>query len=311
MKVVFVSSGKSGKISPIVKAQGNSLKETGIKITYFVIEGRGVSGYLKYIFRLKKYIQQNNYDIIHAHYSLSGFAASLSGAKNVVVSLMGDDVLTSRLFFVTKLFAKYRWKKAIVKSVEMRERLGVSDIEIIPNGVNLKKFKALDKQICQEQLGFKKNKTHLLFAANPQRKVKNFDLFRSAGDFLKKKGFDIETHYLENVLHKDISKYMNAADVVCLSSFSEGSPNVIKEAMACNRPIVSTDVGDVKWLIDDLDGCYISTFDKSDYASYLEKALRFSVINKNTTGRERLIELGLDSKSVTGSLVEIYKNILN
>lgn len=310
MKVLFISSGTNGKISPIVKSQGDSLKKQQVEVDYFLICEPGLNGYFKYIFRLRKYIKQNDYDILHAHYSLSGFVATLSSANRAVVSLMGDDALTSRSLFLTKLLANYIWGKTIVKSEEMRQRLNTSNVEIVPNGVDLKKFKPMGKIPCQKKLGFSKDKLHLLFAANPRRKIKNFKLFKDAFEILKDKGHDIEMHYFDNISHKDVPIYMNAADLVCLSSLSEGSPNVIKEAMACNRPIVSTDVGDVKWLFDEIDGCYVSSNNVKDYSSYLKKALKYSAVSEHTYGRERLIELGLDSDSVAKKLVEIYRNVL-
>jgi hypothetical protein len=93
MKVLFVSSGNSEfGISPIVKNQGESLKQNGIDLDYFTIKGKGIKGYLKNIPILKKYLKYHNYDIIHAHYSLLAIVATLSGAKPLVVSLMGSDI---------------------------------------------------------------------------------------------------------------------------------------------------------------------------------------------------------------------------
>jgi teichuronic acid biosynthesis glycosyltransferase TuaC len=310
MKVLFVSSGNSEKISPIISAQGKSLEEIGICGSFFLIQGKGIPGYVKNIPKLRRHLKNNNYDILHAHFSLSGFVTSLAGANRVIVSLMGDDVLTSRIFFITKLFTKYSWEKAIVKSGEMKERLGENNIVIVPNGVDLNTFKPMEKRICQKDLNFSKDKLHLLFAANPKRKVKNYDLFKGACDLLQIDGYDTEIHYLDNIPHQEIPLYMNAADVVCLSSLSEGSPNVIKEALACNRPIVSTDVGDVKWVVDDIDGCYVSSNNKNEYYLCLQKAISFSMEAKRTSGRDRLIELGLDSDSVAKKLVEIYRNVL-
>ncbi len=93
MKVLFVSSGNSEiGISPIIKNQGESLKQNGIDLYYFTIKGKGINGYLKNIPILKKYLKYHNYDIIHAHYSLLAIVATLSGAKPLVVSLMGSDI---------------------------------------------------------------------------------------------------------------------------------------------------------------------------------------------------------------------------
>lgn len=100
---------------------------------------------------------------------------------------------------------------------------------------------------------------------------------------------------------------MNAADVLLLTSRYEGSPNVIKEAMACNCPIVATDVGDIRWIIGDTEGCYLTSFDPGDVASKLQLALKFG---RRTRGRERLIELGLDSVSVAKRIVQLYQDVI-
>ena len=93
MNILFISSRntKNG-ISPIIKNQGESLKTQNVKIDYFTIEGKGISGYFKSILTLKKHLKKQKYDIFHAHYSLSGFAATLSGCRPLIVSLMGSDV---------------------------------------------------------------------------------------------------------------------------------------------------------------------------------------------------------------------------
>jgi len=103
---------------------------------------------------------------------------------------------------------------------------------------------------------------------------------------------------------------MNAADVVVLTSLYEGSPNVIKEAMACSRPIVATDVGDIKWLFDNEPGHYISSFSPIDMAKKIEFALEFSEKKRRTNGKERIIKLGLDSKSIANRIIDVYKNVL-
>ncbi len=78
VKVLFISSGNSKLgISPIIKSQGDSLKEQGVDLTYFAIKEKGLKGYLKSIFELKKVLKRDSYSVVHAHYWLSGIVASL------------------------------------------------------------------------------------------------------------------------------------------------------------------------------------------------------------------------------------------
>lgn len=104
-----------------------------------------------------------------------------------------------------------------------------------------------------------------------------------------------------------IPYYLNAADTLLLTSKWEGSVNVIKEALACNLPIVSTDVGDVKLNISGVDGCYVCKQDVNDLTEKLNLALSFG---QRTNGRQRIIELGLDSDTIAVKLIEVYNSLL-
>ncbi len=186
--------------------------------------------------------------------------------------------------------------------------LGFKDISVVPNGVNLNVFYSMDKRECQKQLGWDYDKKHILFAANPSRPEKNFRLAKQAFSILNNE--NIVLHFLNNVSPERMPLWINSADVVMLVSLWEGSPNVIKEAMACNRPIVSTDVGDVSWLLDGMDGCYITSFDPENIAKSLKLSLRFSETKGLTQGREKIIELGLDSKTTAKRIISLYKLVL-
>jgi glycosyltransferase involved in cell wall biosynthesis len=106
-----------------------------------------------------------------------------------------------------------------------------------------------------------------------------------------------------------VNLYLNAADCLLLYSSSEGSPQLIKEAMACNCPVVSTDVGDVKWVIGETNGCYITSFETGDVAGKLIDALEFTRSLGRTNGRNRITALGLDSRSVALKLMEVYSKL--
>jgi len=312
MKILFVSSGnaKDG-ISPIVRNQGQSLMNQGIIVDFFTIKGKGLWSYFIHIFVLRKYLKTNKFDIIHAHYSFASYVASLAGASPLVVSLMGSDVISNKfarllILFFHKLF----WDQAIVKSTGMYQCLGLRKVEIIPNGVNLGRFNSFDKKNCQVKLGWNNEKRHILFASDPGRAEKNFSLARMSMELLKR-DYEIVVQILKDVPHEDIPIYMNASDVLILSSLHEGSPNVIKEAMACNCPIVTTNVGDVKWVLDNTDGCYISSFDPKEYVEKIKLALEFSEKNGRTKGRDRIIELGLDSVTISKKIISIYQKVLS
>ncbi len=310
MKVLFVSSGNTAfGVSPITKNQGNSLNNCGAEIFYFPIIGKGLINYIKNIFLLKQHLSINKYDIIHAHYSFSAFVAALAHAKPLVVSLMGSDAQDGYLSkLCIKIFHKFSWKYTIAKSERMVNNLGLTNISVIPNGVDTDVFNSMDKKACQKQLGWDYKKKHILFAADPSRPVKNYTLAKQAFSILNKG--NIELHTLIDVSPEQVPLWMNSADVVLLVSLWEGSPNVIKEAMACNRPIVSTDVGDLHWLLGGITGCYIVSFDPEDVAVKLKMALEFSEQKGQSKGRDKIIELGLNSKTIAKRIISVYNAIL-
>ena len=275
----------------------------GISIDYFTIKGRGIKGYLKSIPKVRAYLKDNQYDIVHAHYWLSAIVTSLAGAKPMVVSLMGDDVKAKRWFrWIIYIFHHISWSRTIVKSKDMYLSLGIKDVYIVPNGVDLDRFRSISKDIALKEVGWSDKKRHILFTSNPDRVEKNFTLAKKAFEYINDN--NLVLHYLKNIPNDRVPYYYNASDVIILTSFWEGSPNAIKEAMACNVPIVSTPVGDVDEVISNTKGCYISTFDYRDFASDIKRALEFG---KKTDGREAIKHL--KSEIIAKKIIDIYKGI--
>lgn len=305
VKVLFVSSGNRG-ISPIVRNQGDSLLSQDISVDYFPIKGKGLLGYLSNVRKLRQYIRDNHFDVIHAHYSLTAFVASLAFATPLVVSLMGSDVKKGFVYRqLIHCFAFFfSWKTIIVKSEDMKTSLKMGKAMVIPNGVDLHRFCELSQSKCQERLGWDTSKKHLLFPANIDRPVKNYMLLKRAIELIDNK--DIEVHWFNKVPNEETPLWYNAADVVVMTSLWEGSPNAIKEAMACNRPIVSTNVGNVKWLLGETDGCYFTGFSATDCAEKIRTALSFT---GRTNGRQRIIDLGLSNDLVAKRLTAIYEEV--
>jgi teichuronic acid biosynthesis glycosyltransferase TuaC len=314
MKILFVFSGNHG-IDPISTNQGKSLEKTGLEVSYYAINGKGVLGYLKNIRPLLNKIKTFTPDIIHAHYSYCGILSTIVNRKiPIIVSLMGTDVIKPGFIFkwLVNISIKYYWKKTIVKSDEMYNILNNQHIAIIPNGVDIALFKHIEISEAQKFLGWEKDKVHILFCASPDRIEKNYKLAKTSIDCLTKNthNFTVETHYLHKISPEEVPLYLSSSHVLLLTSKYEGSPNVIKEAMACNCPIISTDVGDAKKVIGNTEGCFITSFKPEDIAEKIKKAIEFAQTKGRTNGRKRLIELGLDSESVANKISDIYNNIL-
>lgn len=307
MKVLFVRSGNNG-IDPISSNQGDSLKKRGVEIIYFEIIGKGPLGYLKNIGKLRKCIKRNNPDILHAHYSFSGILSVLTfSGIPTGVSLMGSDVLSTGKYHkkLLKIFISL-WSFTIVKSKEIYSALSLKkDIYIIPNGIDFNLFYPVKSETARNYLGWDQKRIHILFASDPERKEKNYSLAKSALNELNIAGLNFDLHFLRNIPLDKMVYYYNAADLLLLTSFYEGSPNVIKEAMACNCPIVATNVGDIREVIGETEGCYIASFDPLDVADKLNQALDYG---KRTNGRENIRHL--DNQIISQKIIDLYKKVV-
>lgn len=310
VKVLSISSGNKGYVNPLIKAQQDSLLQfdkQNIEIDTYLIKGQGLVGYLRNITPLRNIMKRAEYVCIHAHYSLSGIVASLAAGKPVITSLMGSDINKNKFYkFVAKIYVSYFWDHTIVKSNEMATHFPEEKVTVIPNGVDINKFMPKNRDQACKELDWNSSSIHILFAANPSRPEKNFQLADTAFKLVSKRIDDLQLHILENVPHEKIPLFMNASDVVVLSSKWEGSPNVIKEAMACNRPIICTNVGDVSWLFGNEKGHFISSHDAIDFSERLEECIIYSKYENETNGRNRILELKLDSESVAKKIIAIY-----
>lgn len=306
MKVLFVSSGRNGNVSVIVKNQGESLEAEGIEIDYFIVKP-GLAGYLSSVPKIRRIFKKGNYDLAHAHYSLSGFIAALAGCKPLVVSLMGSDVFQSLFIRILVQFFHYlKWDRTIVKTNQMKTRLKIDKAFTIPNGVDLSIFRPISKQDARKYLNCPEHTSIILFISVLNRPEKNLELARAAIKALQNN--DIELRHVYDVPNKEIPYHLNSADALLLTSKWEGSVNVIKEAMACNIPVVATNVGDIEWIIGDTEGCYITSDDPNDIAEKIKAALAYG---GRTKGRNRIIKLGLDSNTISGKIISVYKDMIH
>ena len=307
MRVLFVSSANSSQgINPIVLRQQNSLIKKGISIENFFINGRGIRGFVKNKIRLSRKLKQNQFDIMHVHYGLWGLLLPLNCKEKKIVSLMGSDIFKSNILrLLIKFFSTHFWDQTIVKSPKMKETLRFEHAKVIPNGVSFELFKPMDKIEARRFLKLEENKKYILFVsvfhrANPS---KNIALAKKAVDLIKNN--DIELLQIYDVRDNEMKYYYAASDLLLMTSRYEGSPNAIKEAMACNLPIVSTDVGDVKEVIKNTEGCFIASFDPDDVANKINMAIEFG---EKTNGRENIRHL--EESVIADKIIDVYATCL-
>jgi teichuronic acid biosynthesis glycosyltransferase TuaC len=310
MNILFVCSGNNRDgISPIVKSQGECLIRAGVQLSYFPVAGKGILGYANAIGKLKKRLRKTPVDLLHAHYGLCGWVAHLAKPKRVplILSYMGSDILPQTWMAGFNRLLQNKADHVIVKSKNLADLLKRKDgVSLIPNGVDLELFVPMAKEESRKILGLDAIGPIVLFLGDLRDKNKNIQLLEKAIKTIPASNIILLAPY--PIPSAQVPVYLNAADALVLSSLFEGSPNVIKEAMACNCPIVATDVGDVRWVIGDTPGCFISGFSPEEMALKLKNAIAFK---NRTAGRERIRQLELDVASASRKIVAIYQSLLH
>jgi teichuronic acid biosynthesis glycosyltransferase TuaC len=306
MRVLIVCSANTGNISPFVLEQASELEKLGVEIGFFPIKGKGVKGYLGNLAKLKQRITAFNPDLIHAHSGMSALLCGLQRKKKVVATFHGSDINNLRLKRFTRI-AIFLTHKHIVVSSDLKNKLGSKSIEVIPCGVDNQSFQPIDQQLAQLKLGWLPSKKYILFSSSFSNEVKNYPLAYEALKYLN--DFDIELIELFGKSRQEVSQMLNACDVALMTSFSEGSPQFIKEALATGTPIVSTKVGDVEELIKDLEGCYLSDYEPESVSDKIISAIQFKRNNQFTTGPKRILDLKITGADIAQQVREVYSHI--
>lgn len=247
-----------------VASQMQSIAEAGHSVEIERIEGRrGLGAYPRAIGRVGQLARSGKFDLIHAHYGLSGFVASFQPLP-FVVSFCGDDLLgtpavgggitaRSRLARSLSRYAATRASAIICKSAELRAALprarDRSRARVIPNGVDLRLFRPGDRLDARRKLNLDPGELLILFPHTPHEHRKRVDLAQAAVDLLATAGKPARLLIVSGRKPEEMPDFYRAADCLLVTSDWEGSPNVVKEALCCDLPVVSVDAGDVgEWL---------------------------------------------------------------
>jgi len=320
LRVLHITNCYPNKKNPIfgifIKEQIESLKQNGVYCDVFYINARYKNKleYFKAIPKIKKLAK--NFDIIHAHHPYSAFITSFLARvkKPIIVTFLSVPTAeTDKFIFLSKLVRVMLLKNLkyfIVKFDPTIEGKYPGRGYYVPNGVDLNFFKEINREEAWRRLSIEPGK-YLLFCSSGSlhRKVKRYDIFKKTLQILNGKYREnIREFTLVGVNRELVPYYFNAASVHLLTSDYEGSPNSVKEALACNVPVVSTDVGSVKEVIGDVKGCYASkSNDPEKLAQFVMKALQYDRVK----GRDALIRKGLDMNSVALRIISIYRKILH
>jgi teichuronic acid biosynthesis glycosyltransferase TuaC len=300
MKVLVVCSSNSNRIAPFIAEQIDALRQLDVDIQIFGIKGKGIRGYLKNRKLLLQRIHTFQPDIIHAHYGLSGLLANLQRKVPVLTTYHGSDINDKSIFRISKLSIWLSNHNIFVSQKNINKAKVKKNFSLIPCGVDTSVFYPQDKEPCRQQMQLSKTKRYVLFAGAFDNPVKNASLALHAVAKLK----NTELIELNGYTREEVACLMNAVDACLLTSHSEGSPQFIKEAMACNCPIVSVDVGDVKELLEGVKHCYIAEYDAQDIANKLNLVLANDM---RTDGENKITKMNLDNESIAKRILEVYR----
>ncbi|MFA6808866.1 MAG: glycosyltransferase [Eubacteriales bacterium] len=303
MKILIVASFNQGFYAPFIVEQAQALENNGHDLLFFGIQGHGVIGYLKNISQLIRVIKQFDPQIIHAHYGLSGLLANMQRKVPVVTTFHGSDINNKSVLRFSKLAMSFSAYSIFVSQRNITIAAPHKHYQLLPCGIDSTNFQLFDKQEARAKFKFLPSRKYVLFSGSFANRVKNSDLAQRAVNLLK----EVELVELKGYSREEVNLLMNAVDAAVMTSFTEGSPQFVKEVMACGCPLVSVDVGDVIDISSGIDGCYMAKYDAHDLAEKLELAMAFE---GRTQGRQRIVELGLENDTVAHKITEIYKNIV-
>jgi len=301
MRILLVASFNKGYFAPFIVEQADALRRAGVECEFYGVEGKGLLGYIKNLSRLKSVIKSFQPDIVHAHYGLCGVLANLQRKVPVVTTFHGSDINDPKVLLLSKLAMLLSRYNTFVSQRQLDIVKPHRKYALIPCGINMEDYPVISKAEARARMGLDETKKYALFAGAFDNVVKNYPLARAAVELLEE---DVTLFELKGYSRKEVALLMNAADVFLMTSFTEGSPQVIKEAMACGCPIVSVDVGDVNEVFGNVSGLFICAHEANDVAEKLIKAMQF---DGRTEGRKRIMEMGLTNDIVAEKLHEIYK----
>lgn len=319
MRVLIVSRYKkqyATHVLPFVAEQFASLKDAGCEAELFLLQGN----YWKQWKALRRKIREFKPDVIHAHYGLSCLLTNMATRRVPVVSTYhGSDINLPKVRSFSKMAMRLSAWNIFVskKNMALAGAVEGKKASLVPCGINIPlPWNDLQKQTVEQltlnqwvETIMPKGKKYVLFAGAFDNAIKDPERAKQTMNELTNEGINAELIELKGYTRDQVNALMYNCDAFLMTSKTEGSPQVIKEALACGCPIVSVDVGDVKERLEGVEGCYVVESRKPmDIAEALRKALAF---DGKTNGREKIIEFGLTNELVAKQIIETYEDIIN
>jgi glycosyltransferase involved in cell wall biosynthesis len=272
-----------------VQTEADALRRLGVDLHVLVIRGyAGRSAYARAAGRIAALNRRSDFDVVHATYGHTGVVARLYLRAPLVLTYVGSDLLGERTHTGT-LTRRSRLERAVFRRLPhvAAATIVVSDqlacalpracrprLRVIPHGVDLERFTPIARDVARRELGWRPDEKAVLFVGDPRLPVKNHALAQSVCRHVATEVPGVTLRVAATRPREEIPLWMSAADALLVTSRSEGSPTVVKEAMACELPIVSTPVGDVAERLHGLPGCHIAPPESDALAAALVGALR-------------------------------------
>ena len=308
MKVLIVHSGNAvggnSNRYTFVREQGESLRALGIEVKYFAVVGKGAKGYISNYGRLKKAIADFQPNLIHAHFGLCGALSVMQSKVPVVITCHNGETLSWYGNIITSLAIQHAAHTiCVAQHIYDKLYLKPNRYTIKPCGIEI--TDVVEKTAAQQAMNLPKDKINILFGGSFSNLRKNVALANAALEILHRD--DINLIEMKGFSREQVTLLYNACDMLLLPTKSEGSPQVLKEAMAYNCPIVATDVADIAYLLDGVSNSYVTTFAPADVADKIQRVI---ASGERTNGRERIMQLQLTNKEVAKTIKTIYESVL-
>jgi teichuronic acid biosynthesis glycosyltransferase TuaC len=322
MKVLSILAATSNPLGMIfTHRQIDSLEKLGVENQSFYIPAHGLTfgKLLKSVVELRKAVRQFNPDIIHVQYGMIyAFIAAFTNLRPLVITFHGSDLNTLPGESFRKKFQKkflsnlavLRAKEVICVSDGVRKNLWwkSKNANIIPLGIDLHEFRPMDRAAARRQLQWSEEEVVVLFNAN-NPVIKRLDMAEQTMTIVKESipGARLEVLYGKQDNSKLVPVLLNASNCLLLCSDSEGSPTMVKEALACDLPVVGVDVGDVKLR---LEGVQPSRVVEREPHALARAIIEVVKADRPSNGREKLVSDCLTEEAVAEVIHDVYMKII-
>ncbi|MCU4974133.1 glycosyltransferase family 4 protein [Halobacteria archaeon AArc-m2/3/4] len=285
----------------VLESRGVECTVVGVPGEYSADSPRTVTDYLRYYPRVLDHVRRGDYDIVHANYGLAAPFALAQPVRPVVLTLWGTDLMGEMGWLRQLSRTGARLADAVVlPSPVMSTALETEHVEI-PFGVDTDQFRPIPREEARTRVGWETDRPVALFPYDSSRAEKDFPRAKRAVD---RADVDLELRTVTGVPHEEVPAYMNASDVLLVTSKRESGPMVVKEAAACNLPVVSTDVGFVRETLSGVENCVVCETD-DELAAGLESVV---ADGGRSNGREVVDQLSLDAMGE--QLLALYDRVL-